>query len=281
MQIGILTSSDHPKLSPDDQILFEFLKKQNDLHVETIIWDSGFSPKKYDALIIRSVWDYQTKVEAFLLLLEKIEKAKVCCLNSVDTIRTNIDKMYLFDLENQNNVLIPSTQIISGPKARLNIQSKELVLKPIISASGKNTFHLSREKILEKFIELHAAGDRRVYLAQEFLSGIAHGEISVISFGPYVSHAVLKKPAGNEFRVQANYGGTVDNFDIPEQLKIELEKLRDVTAPLLYSRSDWIFHQNQYYLMELELFEPELFFRLVPKSLDLFLKRLRELLQTA
>jgi len=229
---------------------------------------------------MRSVWDYQTNIDNFLLLMEKIEKAKVCCLNPVDTIRGNIDKMYLFDLENENNISIPATQIISGPKARLNIQCQDLVLKPALSASGKNTFRLAREKVLEKFIELHTGGDRRVYLAQEFIPGIANGEISIVKFGPYFSHSVIKRPSADEFKVQTKYGGTVELFDVPKELHNEVEKLSPVTDPLLYSRSDWVLHQGQYYLMELELFEPELFFRFSPNSKELFLKRLSELIKT-
>ncbi|MBI2522704.1 MAG: hypothetical protein HYV97_19945 [Bdellovibrio sp.] len=278
MHIGLLTSNDHPKLTPDDQILYQYLESQESFTVTPIIWNSEFNPKKYDVLIIRSVWDYQSKVDDFLLLLEKIEKAKICCLNSVDTIRGNIDKMYLFDLENENNIAIPATQIISGPKARLNIQSQEMVLKPTLSASGKNTFHITREKVLEKFIELHSAGDRRVYLAQEFIPGIFKGEISIIKFGPYFSHSVVKKPLANEFKI---HGGSVDHFDVPKELHNEVEKLSEVTDSLLYSRSDWVLHQDRYYLMELELFEPELFFRFNPKAKELFLKRLNELVQTA
>ncbi|MEK6625715.1 MAG: hypothetical protein AABY86_12140 [Bdellovibrionota bacterium] len=279
MRIGLLTSSEHPELAPDDHILYQYLITKKDLSIVPVIWDSEFNPKKYDALVIRSVWDYQTKVDKFFQCLEKIEKSKVCCLNCVNTISDNIDKMYLFDLENQNNISIPATQIISGPKARLNIQSQELVLKPVLSASGKNTFHLSRDKVLEKFIELHTAGDRRVYLAQEFIPGITNGEISIIKFGQYFSHSVLKRPAANEFKVQTKYGGTVGPFDVPKELHQEVEKLSDVTDPLLYSRSDWVFHGGQYYLMELELFEPELFFRFAPNAQDLFLKRLHELVK--
>ena len=114
--------------------------------------------------------------------------------------------MYLFDLENQNNISIPPYKLLAS-KARLNIHRKNWCSNRFL-VPLENTFHLSRDKVLEKFIEFHTAGDRRVYLAQEFIPGITNGEISIIKL-PIFFSLCPKVPAANEFKVQTKYGGTV------------------------------------------------------------------------
>ena len=53
-----------------------------------INWD------QFDAVIIRSPWDYQDNASAFISVLETIDRSSALLQNSLTTVRWNIDKIY-------------------------------------------------------------------------------------------------------------------------------------------------------------------------------------------
>ena len=85
------------------------------------------------------------------------------------------------------------------------------------------------------------------------------------------SHAVLKIAKEGEFRVQDDFGGSVHQYD-PSDEEIEFaEHVAAHTSPLpAYARVDVIWDNNdQLAVAELELIEPELWFRFKPEAADL------------
>jgi len=282
-KISLLTARHLPNLSPDDALLFNYLKSESDWEVDIIIW-SEFNPNNFsgDALIIRSVWDYPDHIEQFQKLLHDCQQRKIKVFNPIATIQTNMNKSYLFELQKKFGIKIPQSLTLSPSNYNLEQAIKDLaeeaVLKPIISAAGKNTFRLKSQDVLPQYLQLLKSGDQRTYIVQEFIPEILDGEISVISFGANPSHAILKRPKKGEFRVQSDHGGTVHPYHIDPVLEKEVLKLKPDTQSLLYSRSDWVYSKNQYHLMELELFEPELFFRFCPDAPARMKKCLSELL---
>ncbi len=90
-------------------------------------------------------------------------------------------------------------------------------------------------------------------------------------FGGKFSHAVVKRPQENDFRVQSEYGGSASPSEPPEELIAQAHQvLQKVDSPLLYARVDGIFTENVFKLLELELVEPELFFRTDRKAPERF-----------
>lgn len=120
-------------------------------------------------------------------------------------------------------------------------------------------------------------------LLQEFQSSvIENGEVSLIMLGGEFSHAVRKKAKPGDFRVQDDFGGTLHPYT-PEESEIRLAERALARCPEqpLYARVDLIFNQRlQPMLTELELIEPELWFRREPEAAgrmaDLVLKSLDE-----
>ncbi|HEY2582103.1 MAG TPA: hypothetical protein VGI43_09855, partial [Mucilaginibacter sp.] len=99
------------------------------------------------------------------------------------------------------------------------------------------------------------------YLVQKFIEEITEGELSLIFFNKVFSHAVVKKPRTGDFRVQKDHGGTVEGFYPGEKTIAEAAAfLLDIKEPLLYARVDGVIINADFYLMELELIEPALFF---------------------
>ena len=112
-------------------------------------------------------------------------------------------------------------------------------------------------------------------IVQEFQPSVLDfGEISLIVFGGRFSHAVLKRAKKNDYRVQDDFGGSVDVY-LPSKQEINFaEKIVSLCPKKpLYARVDLLFNQeNKPVLSELEVIEPELWFRFNEKSADFLAK---------
>ena len=63
---------------------------------QNVDWDA------FDAVIIRSPWDYQDDANAFVDVLETIEQSSAHLENSLAIVKWNIDKIYLKELANKS-----------------------------------------------------------------------------------------------------------------------------------------------------------------------------------
>ena len=103
------------------------------------------------------------------------------------------------------------------------------------------------------------------FLMQPFIPEIQdQGEISFIYIDGAYSHAVLKRPAAGDFRVQQEHGGSADLFhpdpailDQANEIAVTVPQVRDS----LYCRIDAVARGGKLVLMELELIEPDLYLR--------------------
>ena len=102
------------------------------------------------------------------------------------------------------------------------------------------------------------------FIVQEFQNNvIKKGEIAVMLIGGEFSHAILKKAKKGDFRVQDDFGGTVEVIN-PSNDIIQLaeQTIKKLTPTPIYARVDIILNNDeQPVIMELELIEPELWFR--------------------
>ena len=102
-------------------------------------------------------------------------------------------------------------------------------------------------------------------LFQEFQNNIvSKGEVSLMVFGGKYSHSVLKKVRQGDFRVQDDFGGSVHRYH-PTKEEIEFAEfvvLQCESYSPVYARVDVMWdNQNKLCVSELELIEPELWFR--------------------
>ena len=144
----------------------------------------------------------------------------------------------------------------------------DVVVKPAVSATAYGTHRVRRAeaaRIAWEMQQLPAATD---FLVQPFLPEIeAAGEWSLVFFRGRFSHSVRKRPAGGDFRVQTEYGGSsVAERAPPAVVEAGAAVLRAVEGPWLYARVDGIETANGFLLMELEMLEPMLFFGIEPEA---------------
>ena len=107
---------------------------------------------------------------------------------------------------------------------------------------------------------------------QNYMTNIVEeGEISLIMIGGEHTHSVKKKAKKGDFRVQDDHGGTVENYKPSnEEIKFAQRCIEKCPERTLYARVDIIYdNENKLALNELELIEPELWFREYPKSAEI------------
>lgn len=252
MHIAIATS--HLPLPPSDQALAVALGSFR-IPVHPEIWSApGVSWQTFDAVLVRSCWDYHLREAEFLQWLSRLEGLKVRVLNSPALLRWNRNKRYLRELEQQGNA-IPAT-VWLGEGEQVDVAQvctakgwNQAVIKPLVSASAYRTERRSSGVV---------SGEM---MLQEYLPAIEEeGEWSLMWFNHRFSHAVRKRPRQGDFRVQQELGGTAETA-IPdtELLEFSARVLTRLPERAVWARVDLLRSGGLVVLMELEVIEPELF----------------------
>jgi len=281
--IAFVTSAALSQLTDDDRIAAEALTRKG-ARVTPVVWTGAEQARRFDAVVIRSPWDYTQNAEAFRGWLEDHREAPL--YNGYEVLRWNMDKRYLLDLAAQGASVIPT--LVFDRSAQVDLASiiedrswPTVVVKPLISAAGNRTFTATLSKLATAQADLDTLLRDGGVLIQPFAEGVAEeGEWSVIYTGGEYSHTVLKRAAPDDFRVQAKWGGTVGAADPTAELISVADRVLAATRQLLvdpdllYARVDLVRCNGVYAVMEVELIEPELFFRFAPGSGDRFAEAL-------
>jgi glutathione synthase/RimK-type ligase-like ATP-grasp enzyme len=244
-------------VGPCDRALVEALRELgHDAH--SVIWsepDRDWS--EFDAVVIRSCWDYHLHVDQFLGWIAALEREGVAMINSPELIRWNSRKTYLKELESAGISIPGSVVIADGAEEELaGICSARdwqmAVVKPIISASAHRTQRRNSGIV------------RGPALVQEYIVAIeTDGEFSLTFIDHEYSHAVNKKPRADDFRVQEEHGGTIVGARPPAGAQAFAENvLSKMPYRATYARVDIVNDRGHFRLMELEVIEPELYLHL-------------------
>lgn len=267
MHICFVTYSKQENLTADDSAAAACLQAAG-IFVTAVCWDDeNVSWSSFDAVIIRSTWNYYLKIKEFNEWLDKLAQLGCLVLNPVSVIRLNQNKKYLVNFsESGKNIpafkYFPQNSFVDISKILLENQWNKAVIKPAVSGGAYNTWIASKSTAAidsARLNELLKTGD---HIVQEFIEEIlTEGELSLIFFNKVFSHAIIKKPKTGDFRVQTDYGGTATDFYPGEEIIVDAAAfLSHIQEPLLYARVDGVLVNNVFYLMELELIEPALFF---------------------
>ena len=256
--------------------------------VVEIPWDRpGIDWSQFQAVVIRSTWNYQTQAERFLEILDEIDQSGTKLFNPVDICRWNLDKRYLKDLERKDVPIVPTLwpeglneESIQQGFQYFNVD--RLVVKPIVGANADDTYILSQHDPQSWDVGLRIFAQRPL-LMQPFLSTIqTEGECSLFYFGNQYSHAVLKLPKSGDFRVQEEHGGQLRAIDpTTELLAAGQQAVDQLGQRLLYARVDFVNWEGMPYLIEAELIEPSLYFPYAPESPKQFAQTLDAMVRPA
>ena len=154
----------------------------------------------YDALVIRSPWDYTHRPAALLAWLDA-RAATTPLLNCAHTIRWNLDKRYLLELEAEGVTIVPTTvcddaeRIATALTAVGAAGADEVVVKPTVSAGSKDTGRFAIDDPQALALGEHVLTKGKHVMVQPCIPGVAEaGERSVVVFDGVPSHTVAKGP---------------------------------------------------------------------------------------
>ena len=284
-RIAIATCPEYAALSDDDRPIVLGLAAAG-VDAEPAVWNAEVDWSRYDAVLLRSVWDYHLHALAFSAWLDLLDQRRIPCWNPTSLVRWNLDKHYLSDLAARGIPTVPTLWLEHEdrltPEAAaarvLDTGWPDLVVKPAVSAGAWRTLRLGRDQVAGEtgtFREMLAAGS---VMAQPFMSEIlAEGEWSLLFFGGAFSHAVIKRPRDGDFRVQWTHGGRQVPVTPPASVVAQAQEvLAAAPSAGLYARVDGVLREGRLILMELEQIEPYLYLADVPGSVDRFVQALRE-----
>jgi hypothetical protein len=265
-QCAFLTVADRGEYTITDHLAIEPLRLLNWETVE-VPWNApGVDWARFDAVVIRSTWDYHEHAERYLSVLGEIE-AETQLFNPCSICAWNLDKRYLRDLESRGVPIVPTIwldrlEVARIPELFSHLGQREIVAKPTVGANAHGAFVL-RESDPAAWGPALTLLRERACLAQPFVhSVVEEGEVSLFYFGGVYSHAVLKTPGRGDFRVQEEHGGSVCPVSAVAGFEEAGRRALDaLPRPLLYARVDLVrLADGTAAVMELELIEPSLYF---------------------
>jgi glutathione synthase/RimK-type ligase-like ATP-grasp enzyme len=285
LRCAFLTLDDSTGFVIDDELAYPPLGALG-WRVEAISWRTGSRDwRTYDAVVIRSTWDYIADPDAFLGVLAEIERAGTPLFNALDLVRWNIRKTYLRDLARRGVPVVPAIwreRLAAGELPALieEVGSDEIVIKPVIGLNARGVFRVDARSVRQPSAVLSAHYAEREFMVQPFLSHvISEGEFSLFYFNGQLSHAILKTPKAHDFRVQEEHGGVLRSVQAESGLRAAGDTaLRALDSVPLYARADFVRanHAGNFLLMELELIEPSLYLRMDPEAPERFAQALHE-----
>lgn len=233
------------------------------MRLDEVVWtDPALDLAGYDAVLPLGVWDYQDRPDACLALLRRAEAKGARVLNPPPLIEWNIRKTYLRELEARGARVTPTLWLddagadeVKEAFARFGVE--EIVVKRQVGAGAQGQLRLRPGDVPAKGPVID-----RPAMVQPFLKTVQdEGEYSFLFVDGVFSHAVLKRPASGDYRIQPQHGGAALRIDpLPEDLSEAEAVLHLLDERPLYARVDMVRGDDDgLMLMELELFEPFLF----------------------
>ncbi|REJ84222.1 MAG: hypothetical protein DWQ36_13325 [Acidobacteria bacterium] len=275
-------------VEPDDEHAAHALRRRG-WSVHGLGWRQAATASDLEGVlaVVRSTWDYVGSPADFLASLAELESRGARLANRLETMRWNCDKSYLRDLERAGVPVVPTRwwdgcdpQRLAASVDEVLQTSQGVVLKPTIGANAYKTLSLRRSDLDAGGLE---AATRDLaglsVMVQPLLDSVRReGEWSVVFLGGAPSHAVIKRPAAGEFRVQESLGGRIAAAELSgELIEAAAGALAPLEAPPLYARVDLLRGDDGgLLLIELELIEPSLFFALGPGSAERFADAVEE-----
>ena len=237
--------------------------------VRAVPWDE-IDPRAAGLVCLRSTWDYHRRWPEFRRWIAGFGSGPARLWNPAETLAWNADKAYLRELA-AAGVTVPATRWYE-PGERPDCEAflraagvSRAVLKPRISATAFATHVVDPGTRLTEaeWQPLEVAGS----LLQSFVPEIGEGEASLVFLDGDFSHAVHKRPAPGEFRVQRDFGGRVTVHEPSTALRGFAERVLEAApCPWVYARVDAVETSRGPTLMELELIEPDLFLATRPDA---------------
>ena len=241
-QIYIVSSRKYKNRVKEDLVLQNcFLK--NNIFSKIVAWEDNEPSDNY---LIRTVWGYHNHIDDFINYISDKNT-----INKKELIIDNADKKKQYELLNKYNICTIDTKFIDNV-SELESVDKKLVIKSTVSASGNNTY------IIENKDELDKCRGLNNLMVQPYIEGIKDGEISIIVIDKDIKYGIRRYPGIFTEYKKEKY---ISLDDIPEDIVDIVDKINDIPEynDVTIMRADFVYDENKYKIMEVELVDPALF----------------------
>ena len=201
-------------------------------------------------------------------------------INDYKYIYWNIDKSKYFSEVNFLNIIPTYKLDLNGVESindigkiiqviTKNDSNNKFVIKPSIAASGYLACVYDKKDTVTNTISDVLDHKDLDFMIQPFRFQIVEGEISIILINGKIQYGIRRFPGVFSEKKEPEY---IDTQEIPEQFTIQMNLLLDFFINKFKSlpkicRMDFVKHNLDYELMEIELIDPDLFFRYIPEKI--------------
>lgn len=267
-----MTCADERYLEPEVHVAADVLRARG-VPTDVVSWDEDRDWAAYRLVVVRTPWDYFDRLTDFLDWAARVER-ETTLVNPADVLRWNSHKGYLVELATKGVPTVP-TRMVPGPSTDVADQVREVpwdevVVKPAVDGGARHAWRGWRDDpALSRVAErLTDHGD---VVVQPFVPAIVDGERSLVFLGGRFSHAVRKVPSAGDYRSQRHLGGSeVPHEPDAAEIRVALAAMAAAPGRLTYARVDLVDWEGAPVLIELEVIEPDLFFRDVPERVERF-----------
>lgn len=267
-------------------------KIQEDIYIRDTYRNKGFFceiatlkdivriAKPFDVVILKSIWGYHLRYQTFLKQISILRKNGIKLINNYDFIFWNIDKYkYLHELKNIN--IVPTKLLNFKHIKRISeirnillqisktLNTNILVIKPRISESGYLTFKYDVTMDTRSVITFLKQNKELDFIAQPYRSGVLTGEVSVVMINGTPLYGIKRFPGIFSEKFDPVY---IRFTSLPAVIKKGVDILKTVLLERFgvlpnICRADFLKFNNGYEILEVELIDPDLFFRYIPYSM--------------
>jgi len=288
-RVALAASPQFPDLFEEGPLVLHALEDVG-LDARTAVWsDPALDWSAFDLVVANGAWDNIHHPVAFLDWADRVAAAGVPVVNPPATLRWNLDKRYLRDLEAEGVPTVPTRWVEADrpfdPSA-LDFPAGEIVVKPSVSGGGYRTARYEPHE--HEAARAHAAelvGSGRTVMIQPYQPAVDDtGEVGLIFLGGAFGHAIHKDPmirrgVGALDSLIANQVVTSATATPPQLVvgRKAVAAAERLLGPTTYARVDIVERSDgEPAVLELELLDPVLFFVEAPESAAAFARVLRE-----
>lgn len=289
--LGLVTAEGAASLDPDLGPLDATMRTRlGDDRVRVVAWDDpDVEWSAFDAVIIRSTWDYTERLDEFRDWVSRTDAATTL-INGSDVIRWSTDKRYLADLGREGIEIAPTVFVAPGEPVP-DVEGLHVV-KPAVGAGSSGARRCEPDEVARHVAFLHDTG--RTAMIQPYLARLDElGETSLCFVAGrdgelVLSHAFRKGAILTSTAVEQEGGlFAKEQIDarLPSDAELQLARRALDTVvvrslgPIMFARVDVAPHRDEagdedgddsFVVMELELIEPSFYFETDPAAADTF-----------
>lgn len=198
MRVAIATCEQFPELEDDDRLLLPALAARGVEGVPSVWSDAGVDWSGFDAVVLRSTWDYCDHRPQFLRWLASLD-AVTRVVNPAALVEWNTDKTYLRHLADAGVPVVATQFLDPGTDLatwRPPAGAAEFVVKPSVSAGSRNTMRYRAESAATARAHIdRLLAEGRTVMVQPYLDAVDdRGETALLYFDGRFSHAIRKGP---------------------------------------------------------------------------------------